>query len=364
MFFPRRENWSRKEVKERLLAINKEMAESGHALALYNGMARFLEEKNASLEDGNEKMFYEALYSWLQADPVGRQFRTSFLWDRQTANSEGPRLAAWKFTYWLPHSLDAYLLLDWFKHTQKLIADSSELFESYAFTPLALLWESDPFTVKSTVNSLLSALLAIIFMTVLLIPDLLSVLIVALTVLLVDLCLFGFMTLWGLRLNLITMVNLLLAIGYSVDSTLFLLHAFTHGCGATREARMTEGMLMMGCPVANGMLSTLLAVFYLVGTTKFVLIAFFRMMVLVLVMSFGFGMVLLPAVLCIIGPLPPNPPVVSYSQFKSTARKIQGRTLAAPSAALPIEADAASAPAAAAGTAAVNDAATGLKKID
>lgn len=103
------------------------------------------------------------LYSWLQADPVGRQFRTSFLWDRQTANSEGPRLAAWKFTYWLPHSLDAYLLLDWFKHTQKLIADSSELFESYAFTPLALLWESDPFTVKSTVNSLLSALLAIIF---------------------------------------------------------------------------------------------------------------------------------------------------------------------------------------------------------
>ena len=44
---------------------------------------------------------------------------------------------------------------------------------------------------------------------------------------------------------------------------------------------MTEGMLMMGCPVANGMLSTLLAVFYLVGTTKFVLIAFFRMMVLV-----------------------------------------------------------------------------------
>lgn len=69
--------------------------------------------------------------------------------------------------------------------------------------------------------------------------------------------------------------------GYSVDSTLFLLHAFTHGCGATREARMTEGMLMMGCPVANGMLSTLLAVFYLVGSTKFVLIAFFRMMVLV-----------------------------------------------------------------------------------
>lgn len=108
------------------------------------------------------------LHSWLQSDPVGRQFRTSFLWEKQGAgnpindSSGGLRLAAWKFTFWLPHSLDADALLNWFKHTQKLLKDSKDLFESHAFTPLALLWESDPFTVKSTVNSLLSALLAII----------------------------------------------------------------------------------------------------------------------------------------------------------------------------------------------------------
>lgn len=72
-----------------------------------------------------------------------------------------------------------------------------------------------------------------------------------------------------------------MSIGYSVDSSLFLLHAFTHGCGSTREARMTEGMLLMGCAVTNGMLSTLLAVLFLIGTNKFVLVAFFKMMVLV-----------------------------------------------------------------------------------
>ncbi|KAL8452181.1 hypothetical protein Emed_001488 [Eimeria media] len=323
VFFPKKEDWAKREVQQRLLDINKSMKESGHSLALYNGMVMFLEAKKDSLPDGNTAEFHSALHNWLQSDPVGRQFRTSFLWDTQPSGAPGPRLVAWKFTFWLPHSLDADLLLDWFKQTQKLLRNSTDLFEGHAFTPLALLWESDPFTVKST-------------MTVLLIPDLLSVLIVAFTVVLIDLCLFGFMTLWGLRLNLITMVNLLLAIGYSVDSTLFLLHAFTHGCGATREARMTEGMLMMGCPVANGMLSTLLAVFYLVGTTKFVLIAFFRMMVLVLVLSFGFGMILLPAVLCIIGPLPPNPPVVSYVLKPDAARAASSVQSAA--AELPIEA--------------------------
>lgn len=54
-------------------------------------------------------------------------------------------------------------------------------------------------------------------MTFLLIPNLLSVLLVATTVILVDVCLLGFMTLWGLRLNLITMVNLLLAIGIDLN---------------------------------------------------------------------------------------------------------------------------------------------------
>ncbi|KAL8431550.1 hypothetical protein Efla_000596 [Eimeria flavescens] len=336
VFFPKKEDWAKREVQQRLLDIHKSMVESGHALALYNGMVMFLQAKKDSLPDGNTAEFHSALHKWLQSDPVGRQFRTSFLWDTQPSGAPGPRLVAWKFTFWLPHSLDADSLLDWFKQTQRLLKNSDGLFEGHAFTPLALLWESDPFTVKSTVNSLLSALLAIICMTVLLIPDLLSVLIVAFTVMLIDLCLFGFMTLWGLRLNLITMVNLLLAIGYSVDSTLFLLHAFTHGCGATREARMTEGMLMMGCPVANGMLSTLLAVFYLVGTTKFVLIAFFRMMVLVLVLSFGFGMILLPAVLCIIGPLPPNPPVVSYVLKHNAAKAASSVQSAA--AELPVEA--------------------------
>lgn len=65
VFFPKRESWADKEVKERIMTVNKELMASGHALALYNGMARFLEEKNASLQDGNEREFYDAY-----ADPI------------------------------------------------------------------------------------------------------------------------------------------------------------------------------------------------------------------------------------------------------------------------------------------------------
>ena len=59
VFFPRKDNWASKEVKERILEINDKMKSSGYALALYNGMAMFLKEKYNSLQDGDEDMFYE-----------------------------------------------------------------------------------------------------------------------------------------------------------------------------------------------------------------------------------------------------------------------------------------------------------------
>lgn len=63
VFFPKEEDWSRRDVQQRLLAINKSMEESGHSLALYNGMAIFLEEKGDSLVEGNSTAFNTAYVS-------------------------------------------------------------------------------------------------------------------------------------------------------------------------------------------------------------------------------------------------------------------------------------------------------------
>lgn len=59
IFFPRKENWANRKVQERIISINRELKASGHALALYNGMAMFLEEKIDTLEEGTEADFYK-----------------------------------------------------------------------------------------------------------------------------------------------------------------------------------------------------------------------------------------------------------------------------------------------------------------
>lgn len=113
------------------------------------------------------------LFDWTENDPVGRQFRKSFKWDtkpapdgvHEMAAQPPPRLTAWKFTYWLPHSLDAELLLSWLQSDKDMLRSKEPYFKGYAFTPLAMLWESDPHTARITFYSLLSALLAIMLVS-------------------------------------------------------------------------------------------------------------------------------------------------------------------------------------------------------
>lgn len=113
------------------------------------------------------------LFEWTENDPVGRQFRKSFKWDT-TPDPDGEhgtvlqsptRLVAWKFTYWLPHSLDSELLLSWLQSDKDMLRSKEPFFKGHAFTPLAMLWESDPHTARITFYSLLSALLAIMLVS-------------------------------------------------------------------------------------------------------------------------------------------------------------------------------------------------------
>ncbi|KFH03850.1 patched family protein [Toxoplasma gondii VAND] len=281
VFFADPERWESKAVQDKLMEVHESIYLSHHAVAVHNGMYEFLKYKQSELVDGDKSLF----------------------------------------TKTMPHMENTSVLYGWLEETRTILNEAREFFHGQAFTPLAILWESDPQILGCTVSNLFYALVAIVLMTVLLIPNFLSMIIVAVTVFFVDMALFGFMAIWGLRLNMLTMVILLLAIGYSVDSTTHVLNAFTHCCGQTRRDRMKETMVLMGNAIANGMLSTLLAVFFLMGSDKFVLAVFFKMMILVLTFSFGFGFVFLPVLLLYVGPMPENESIVQFVDTRTAKAK-------------------------------------------
>lgn len=159
---------------------------------------------------------------------------------------------------------------------------------------------------------------------------------------LIDVFILGVMSLWGLSLNLLTLVNLTISIGgletlerrvcfslslslsqsfsegvvfnssyswlewpfagFSVDFSTHVVHAFCHCLGPRRDQRAYEALLLVGSALLHGGLTTLLAVLPLGFTRTPVLVIFFKMTVLVVVTGVAFGVFLLPVILSLIGP--------------------------------------------------------------
>lgn len=71
-------------------------------------------------------------------------------------------------------------------------------------------------------------------------PSISSVVIVIIILCMVDVCIIGMMAQWGLQLNMLTMVNLIMSIGISVDYSTHICHCFAHCSGSDRNTRVIE----------------------------------------------------------------------------------------------------------------------------
>lgn len=65
----------------------------------------------------------------------------------------------------MPHVENTSVLYEWLKETRLILQDVRTHFHGLAYTPLAILWESDPYILKCTVSNLLYALVAIVLVS-------------------------------------------------------------------------------------------------------------------------------------------------------------------------------------------------------
>jgi len=124
-----------------------------------------------------------------------------------------------------------------------------------------------------------------------------------LMVALVLLNILGYLVPWGVTLDGVVSVNLVLAIGIAVDYSLHLGESFMHKHGTT-EHRAALALSDMGVAVINGATSTLLAVVVLSASQSYIFVVFFKCFFLSVVLGIGHGMILLPVVLATVGPGP------------------------------------------------------------
>ncbi|KAL1497415.1 hypothetical protein ABEB36_008391 [Hypothenemus hampei] len=153
-----------------------------------------------------------------------------------------------------------------------------------------------------TVQNIIIGGAIMMIVTFIFIPNIFCAFWVAFSIVSIELGVVGYMALWKVNLDSISMINLIMCIGFSVDFTAHICYAYMSSPAKTPKLKMKEALYALGLPVFQGAVSTILGMLALVLANNYIFAVFFKMIFLVVFLGALHGLLLLPVLLSLFGP--------------------------------------------------------------
>ncbi|KAI4900752.1 hypothetical protein NFI96_026773, partial [Prochilodus magdalenae] len=107
----------------------------------------------------------------------------------------------------------------------------------------------------------------------------------------------GFMALWDVNLDSISMIILVVCIGFTVDFSAHISYAFVSSNKATANEKAIDALFILGYPVIQGAVSSIVGVVVLAFAKQHIFRTFFKIMFLVMLFGLAHGLVFIPVLL-------------------------------------------------------------------
>ena len=149
----------------------------------------------------------------------------------------------------------------------------------------------------NTLQTLGVAVASMMVVSLFFIPSLSTAVWVTLTTVSICACVIGYMAHWDVSLDSISMINLVMCVGFSVDFAAHFSYHYVVSSDPDPRERVRDAMGCLGTPVVQAALSTILGVSILSTSDSYIFRTFFKLVLLVMTFGFFHAMFLLPVLL-------------------------------------------------------------------
>ncbi|KAB0348012.1 hypothetical protein FD754_012869 [Muntiacus muntjak] len=165
------------------------------------------------------------------------------------------------------------------------------------YNPAFIYFDQYSAIVENTVRNVVVASAAMFIVSLLLIPHPLCSLWVTFAIASVIVGVTGFMAFWNVNLDSISMINLVICIGFSFDFSAHISYAFVSSSEPSVDRKAIEALYLLGYPVLQSAVSTIIGVSVLSAANAYIFRTFFKIMFLVMVFGAAHGLVFIPVFL-------------------------------------------------------------------
>ncbi|XP_056095284.1 patched domain-containing protein 3-like [Rhinichthys klamathensis goyatoka] len=271
---------------------NLTVADSG--ISTFSWLSEYMQYgQNAGFNLDNETQFKSHLTAFLTQSVFGQ--------DINFTNNQIHASRMFIQTVNIRTAIDEKNMLNAFRETAEKCGKLQTPVDLIVYHPAFVYFDQFAVIVSNTIQNIVVATCAMLVISLLLIPNPLCSLWVTFAIASVIVGVAGFMALWDVSLDAVSMIILVICIGFSVDFSAHISYAFVSSEKSSANEKAMDAINKLGYPIIQGAVSTIAGVVVLAAAKSYIFRTFFKIMFLVILFGAVHGIIFIPVFLTFLG---------------------------------------------------------------